>query len=175
MPPSEVPCPARYCQITAPSLSGSSAQPTPDFWPMTMRSLPPARVKIGEFPKSKSGPTSGQFGSVEPCRHQPPNTSLGVTCLVHLIFPLLRSNAITASLVASCGGVYVLPVDAYTKPRFVSIVGDDQIPAPEGPHNFVPAAFFPCGYGFGTRYVFHTNAPVFVSSADRLPLNVQHS
>src|SRR5215472_17709349 len=107
MPPSALPRPARYCQITAPSLSGSSAQPTPDFCLITITSLPLGSLaRIGALPKSKSGPfSSGQIGFFNDGRHQPPNTSFGVTCFVHLIFPVLRSNAITASLVDSCGGV----------------------------------------------------------------------
>jgi hypothetical protein len=64
MPPSTPPSPARYCQTTSPFLSGSNAQPTPDFWPMTIRSRPLGSVaRIGALPKSRSGPlVSGQLG-----------------------------------------------------------------------------------------------------------------
>src|SRR5215831_8451762 len=64
IPPSTPPSPARYCQTTSPCLSGSNAQPTPDFCPITIRSRPSARVaRIGALPKSTSGPfVSGQFG-----------------------------------------------------------------------------------------------------------------
>src|SRR5262245_18029972 len=81
-----------------------------------------------------------------------------------------------ASLVPCCGSVYMLPVAAYTMRRFESIVGADQMPAPDGPHRVVPLAFFPIGFAsFAIVYVFHTSDPVAASSAIRLPRNVQHS
>src|SRR5258707_8336714 len=40
MPPRAPPWPARYCHSTPPFLSGSIANPTPDFWPITIASLP---------------------------------------------------------------------------------------------------------------------------------------
>ncbi len=102
---------------------------------------------MGEFPKSKSGPTSsGQFG---PGRAPQPTTktSDGVTCDDHTIFPVPRSNAMTASLVVCCGSVYMLPVAAYRRRRFASTVGDAQMPAPAGPQRVAPAAFLPIGIG----------------------------
>src|SRR5580704_3593570 len=157
MPPSALPLPARYCHTTAPRLSGSIAHPTPDFCPMTMRSRvfddvagvdgAASVARIGALPKSKSGPTSrGQLaaaGALQPVT----NTSVGVTCDDHTILPVSMSNAITASLVVCCGSVYMLPVAAYTTCRLASIVGDDQIAAPAGPHLVVPELFLPTGFG----------------------------
>src|SRR5436190_6186772 len=52
-PPRALPFAARYCHNTAPRLSGSNAQPTPDFCPATITSLPLASVvRIGALPKS---------------------------------------------------------------------------------------------------------------------------
>src|ERR1700682_1793858 len=97
-------------------------------------------ARIGELPKSKSGPSSaagGQFagfGAVHPTT----KTSLGVPCDTQLTVPLSRSNAMIASLVGCCGSVYMLPVAAYTACRFTSTVGDDQMPPPAGPQRVVP-------------------------------------
>src|SRR5439155_1367328 len=60
--------------------------------------------------------------------------------------------------------------------RFGSIVGDDQMPAPDGPQRVVPLAFLPIGFASAPMvYVFHSSEPVDASSATRLPRNVQHS
>ena len=60
--------------------------------------------------------------------------------------------------------------------RLGSIVGDDQMPAPDGPQRVVPLAFFPIGFAsVAIVNVFHTSAPLATSSATRLPRNVQHS
>src|SRR5215469_2936074 len=40
MPPPVLPKPTRWDHSTTPFLSGSSPQPIPDFWPITMMSLP---------------------------------------------------------------------------------------------------------------------------------------
>src|SRR5687768_9562575 len=131
-PPSALPFPTRRCHTIVPLLSGSSAQTTPDFWPITMRLLPLGKSRrMAELPKSKSGPSSsGQFSrdGVQPTTY----TSLGVTWLVHRILPLLRSSAITASLVGPPGPEYSLPVATYSAPRFRSIVGADQMATPDG-------------------------------------------
>src|SRR6185436_14762081 len=135
------PFPARYCHSTAPCLSGSNAQPTPDFWPATMMSRPPAIVvRIGALPKSWSGPISAAGAQLAPVGPVQPITkiSFGVTCDVHLIAPVSRSNAMIASLVGCCGSVYMLPVAAYTTWRLTSTVGADQTPPPDGPQRVVP-------------------------------------
>src|SRR5262249_4680318 len=143
MPPSMPPLPARYCQSTLPSLSGSSPQSTPDFWPATMTRLPPGSVRrIGALPKSKSGPTSfGQFST--PGRQPTRNASDGVTWFHQTIFPVLRSMAITESLVLTAGPVYELPVPMYRTPRCGSIVGAFHTAAPAGAYCAVPFEFFP--------------------------------
>src|SRR5262249_57739613 len=72
--------------------------------------------------------------------------------------------------------VYELPVPTYSAPGFRSSVGEDQMAAPAGPYNCVPAAFFRCGLGSsGMEYDFQINLPVNASSASTLPRNVQHS
>jgi hypothetical protein len=58
---------------------------------------------------------------------------------------------------------------------FSSIVGDDQMAAPDGPKSCIPALFFCVGCGVsGMTYVFHATSPVAASSATTLPRNVQH-
>src|SRR5580693_3736461 len=53
MPPSAPPAPARYCQMTSPRFSGSSAHPMPDFCPTTITRLPCGSIaRIGELPRS---------------------------------------------------------------------------------------------------------------------------
>ncbi len=42
-------------------------------------------------------------------------------------------------------------VPTYNEPRRGSIVGEDQIPPPEGPKSCTPALFFPRWHGFGHR------------------------
>ena len=146
----------------------------------------PSVARIGALPKSKSGPSSsagGQFAAgaggaarLKVMLQPTTKTSFAVTCDVHLIAPLSRSNAMMASLVGCCGSVYMLPVAAYTTWRFGSIAGDDQMPAPDGPHRVVPLAFLPTGFASALIvYVFHTSDPVAASSATRLPRKVQHS
>jgi hypothetical protein len=97
-------------------LSGSNAQPTPDFWPATITSLPSGRfTRIGALPKSKSGPRSSAGGQFAPFCGPPQPTmkmSFAVTCDVHLTAPVSRSKAMMASLVGCCGSVYILPVAA---------------------------------------------------------------
>ncbi len=104
---------------------------------------------MGALPKSKSGPSptseaDGQFapfGLLQPTT----NTSFGVTCCTQRVAPVSRSNATIESLVPCCGSVYILPVAAYTTRRFASTVGEDQMPAPDGPQRVVPLAFLPMG------------------------------
>ena len=51
-----------------------------------------------------------------------------------------------------------------------------QTPAPEGPHNCVPIAFFFVGCASSAIvYVFHSCLPVAASSALTLPRKRQHS
>src|SRR5215467_8319103 len=119
MPPSVPPRPARYSHNTAPRLSGSSAHACPDFCPTTIASLLPAPLEsltsIGESPRSKSGPMSALFEAQLPAAAGPTppggqptiHTSLSRRCELHLILPLSRSIAITASLVGCCGSVYM--------------------------------------------------------------------
>jgi len=62
-------------------LSGSIAHAAPDFWPITSSDFPFGSVRrIGELPKSKSGPTvSGQLSRVDgPLPHPTRNASFGV-------------------------------------------------------------------------------------------------
>src|SRR5437764_11611001 len=100
--------------------------------------------------------------------------SLGVACFVHRIAPVFRSMATTASLEGCGGPLYVLPVATYTTRRLTSTVGADQIAEPDGPHSVTPVELFPRGAGaLATVYVFQRTAPVFASSALRLPRNVQ--
>src|SRR5712691_10112871 len=103
-----------------------------------MMSQPLERVtSIAGVPRSKSGPAfSPQFAL--PARQ--PKTSPAVSCLIHLIAPLVRSKATIASAVGCAGALYVFPVPAYTTPRFASTVGADQMPTPDGPHSDTPAA-----------------------------------
>src|SRR4029077_18283073 len=110
MPPSAPPLPALNCQSTLPWLSGSSPHTMPDFCPMTITRLPPgSERRIGELPKSKSGPSSfGQFSLLgrQPTR----NASAAVTWLHQKIFPVFTSITITESLVFTAGPVSELPV-----------------------------------------------------------------
>src|SRR5277367_3944752 len=171
MPPHSDPSPARYCQSVAPALSGSIANASPDFCAATMTSRPSGSVvSIGGVPRSKSGPAFSPQLAL-PARH--PNTSCAVNCLIHLIPPVAISNATIESLAGCIGSLYVLPVDAYTRPRLTSIVGADQMPTPDGPHNATPAAFLPTSFGSADVYVFHSTVPVLASRATRLPRNVQ--
>src|SRR5262245_42192427 len=59
--------------------------------------------------------------------------------------------------------------------RLASIVGDDQMPPPAGPHCCRPSLFFPRGFDSSIVYVFQSTWPVFASRADTLPRKVQHS
>src|SRR5438046_2846776 len=129
MPPQIDPSPARYCQMTAPSRSGSIPNAIPDFCPTMMMSRPFGRVvTIAGVPMSKSGPALSPQLAL-PARQ--PNTSCAVNCLIHLIAPLPGSNATIASAVGCAGALYALPVAAYTTPRLTSTVGADQMPTPD--------------------------------------------
>src|SRR5215510_5217594 len=59
--------------------------------------------------------------------------------------------------------------------RFGSIVGDDQMPPPAGPHCCTPFLFLARGFDSSIVYVFQSTCPVFASSAETLPRKVQHS
>src|SRR5205085_7092796 len=87
-------------------------------------------TSMAEDPKSKSGPGQPPVFVVQ----APLKTSFGVTCFAHMIRPVLISRANTASLIEVPGEEKLSPVVTYTTPRFTSSVGDDQTPAPDGPH-----------------------------------------
>ena len=72
---------------------------------MTVRPFGSVR-RIGELPKSKSGPvSSGQLSLTAAVGPQPmTNVSFGVTCFDQRIFPVFRSKAISA-VVPTAGGV----------------------------------------------------------------------
>src|SRR5262249_47498449 len=129
-------------------------------------------TSIAGVPMSKSGPAFSPQLAL-PARQ--PKTSCSVNCLIHLIAPDGGSKATMASAVGCAGALYVMPVAAYTRLRFTSVVGADQIPTPAGPHSSSPAAFFPADFGSGTRNVRHTTVPDFASSALRLPRSVHHA
>src|SRR5215468_10363018 len=166
MPPLVLPLPTRCCQTIAPLLSGSSPHATPDFCPMAMMLRPLGSVRsTGELPKSKSGPCGSGHVSDRPGPvdgHDPVrNASFGVTCLTHTWRPLFRSIAITASDSSAAGDVYASPVATYRTPRRGSIVGDDQIAAPAGPHIWVPIeVFFVFASGFAIVSLFQICSPV---------------
>ena len=69
-----------------------------------------------------------------------------------------------------------LTIVVENRPGAASIVGADQIPDPEGPHNATPAVLVPrrCG-GSVIINVFQITRPVAASSALTLPRKVQHS
>ena len=74
----------------------------PDFCPAISRSRLPALTSSADDPKSKSGPFSvGQFGVRSPQAEL--YASLAVICRDHAICPVLRSSAMTASLVLVAG------------------------------------------------------------------------
>src|SRR6478752_2776808 len=96
--------------------------------------LPPGSVRrIGALPKSKSGPSSfGQFSLVPPGRQPTRKASAEVAWFHHTMRPVLRSIAITDSLVLTAGPVYELPVPTYRTPRRSSTVGALHTAAPAG-------------------------------------------
>src|SRR5437868_5635877 len=129
-PPFALPLPTRVCHTISPFLSGSSAVTTPDFCPAKSSSRPLASFRsMAEDPKSWSGPGQPPF-----VVHAPLKTSFDVTCFAHMMRPVLISRATTASLIDVPGEEKLSPVVMYKTPRFTSRVGDDQTPAPEGPH-----------------------------------------
>src|SRR5215471_17268427 len=86
------------------------------------------------------------------------------------------SNATIASEVTATGSVVLLAVVTYTRCAFTSTVGDDQMPAPAGPHSCTPWLFLRVGLSSSVIVlVFHSTLPVAASSAARVPLSVQHS
>src|SRR5262245_55970551 len=109
----------------------------PDLLPMTSASPPFGNfVSDGDLPKSKSGPgRSPQFAS--PTRQ--PKMSGAATCFAHNRRPLFRSSAATAFAAGAVATpAYVLPTPTYIAPRLTSIVGEDQIAPPAGPHDSRP-------------------------------------
>ena len=75
------------------------------------------------------------------------NASPAVTCVAHLMAPVSRSSATTASVIGAAGCEYASPVATYSDLVAASIVGADHTAAPEGPHNCAPFAFFVRGVG----------------------------
>src|SRR5690242_1981093 len=102
--------------------------------------------------------------------------SLASSCRLHLMAPVFRSMATTASVVGAEGCVYASPVATYSTPAAASIVGADHTAAPDGPSTRVPALLRPTSRGSSAmRWVFQTISPVARSSATTLPRNEQHS
>src|SRR5262252_8884145 len=86
------------------------------------------------------------------------------------------SKAMIASEVAATGSAVLLPVVTYTRCFFTSTVGDDQMPAPAGPHSCTPRLFLRMGFGSSVMVLlFHSTLPLAASSAARVPLSLQHS
>src|SRR5215510_14540337 len=168
-PPSPLPPLVRYSQIFAPFLSGSKPYAIPDFDWMIRMSWPfDFFASIGDAEKSWSGPCSaGQRGLSGFFAWQPIiQTSLGTGCATHLIVPLSRSIAITASVVGCCGSEYPLPVATYRTPRRGSIVGAAQMPPPDGPQACTPSFVTPRFFGSSLIvYVFQMTLPLLASSA----------
>src|SRR5436190_17448622 len=82
----------------------------------------------------------------------------------------------TASDSSAAGDVYASPVATYRTPRRGSMVGDDQIAAPAGPHICVPIdVFFVFISGVAIVSLFQICSPLAASYATMLPRNVQHS
>src|SRR6185437_310319 len=104
MPPSAPPSPTLASHSGSPRASGSTAYSIPDFWPNNKARLPDGSdTRIGEDPKSKSGPTgAGQFG-FPGTAHAMLYVSALVNCFDQSSLPVSRSSASRASLV-SVGG-----------------------------------------------------------------------
>src|SRR5215510_5805052 len=86
------------------------------------------------------------------------------------------SKAMIASEVAATGSAVLLPVVTYTRCFFTSTVGDDQMPAPAGPHSCTPLLFLRVGLSSPVMVLlFHSTSPVAASSAARVPRSLQHS
>src|SRR5262252_627174 len=86
------------------------------------------------------------------------------------------SNATIASEVAATGSAVLLAVVTYTRCAFTSTVGDDQMPAPAGPHSCTPWLFWRVGLSSSVMVLlFHSSLPVTASSATRVPRTLQHS
>src|SRR5204863_9261351 len=112
-PPRPLPALDLYSHTFAPALSGSNAYTMPDLLWMIRMSWPfDFFASIGDAEKSWSGPCSaGQRGLSGFVAWQPIiQTSFGTGCATHLIVPLSRSIAITASVVGCCGSEKPLPV-----------------------------------------------------------------
>src|SRR5215831_1505772 len=163
-PPRPLPPLVRYSQIFAPLLSGSNAYAIPDFdWMIRMSCPFDLFASIGDAEKSWSGPCSaGQRGLSGFFAWQPIiQTSFGTGWATHLIVPLSRSIAITASVVGCCGSEYPLPVATYSTPRRGSIVGAAQMPPPDGPHAWTPSFVTPRFFGSSAIvYVFQMTLPL---------------
>src|SRR6516165_10827602 len=154
-PPLVPPLPTRVCHRTSPRRSGSRAKTTPDFCPASSTSRPFGNFSIRtDDPKSKSGP--GQF----PPLQAPLKMSPGVTCRDQVTRPVLISSASTASLMSVEGEEKLSPVLTYNRPRFISRVGDDHTPAPDGPQlPTLPEVFSSCRGSSRIVYVFQTCTP----------------
>src|SRR5215470_3245250 len=86
------------------------------------------------------------------------------------------SKAMIASEVAATGSAVLLAVVTYTRCFSRSTVGDDQIPAPAGPHSCTPWLFLRVGFRSSVMVLlFHSTLPVAASSAASVPRSLQHS
>src|SRR5215471_18617714 len=86
------------------------------------------------------------------------------------------SNATIASEVAATGSAVLLAVVTYTRCAFTSTVGDDQMPAPAGPHSCTPRLFLRMGLSSSVMVLlFQSTWPVAASSAASVPRSLQHS
>ena len=95
--------------------------------------------------------------------------SLGVICFTHSIDPLSNDIAIIESDVFVAGKLKLLPVPTYIVPLSTSMVGLDQIPAPDGPN--LSVLFF-VGVSDIVK-VFQITEPSFAFRAERLPRKEQ--
>src|SRR5579864_6862976 len=97
------------------------------------------RARMGEAPKSKSGPAFvPQLTS--PGSQPKTSRSPGYICRAQRSLPVFRSKATTASVAGCDAPEYVLPVPTYKTPRLGSTVGADQTAPPDGPQTFEPSA-----------------------------------
>src|SRR5262245_26114390 len=136
-------------------------------------------------PKSKSRPVpgspsmfQGQFGP-ELCLfawHAMFQTSNAIAWNFHASLPVLRSSAMTASDVSVPGCEVFSPVVTMTRLRFSSIVGTDQIGAPDGPRCFTPFELtWPVYVAVGMVWYSHALEPSLAFSATTAPWPTQHS
>src|SRR6202034_1726773 len=116
IPPSPLPLPMRASHNSFPPSSGSSPYITPVFWPHSSTRCPsPRSTRIGDDPKSTSGPGRAAQFRCRGSRHPKLNTSCGVFCCTHSRLPVAKSNATTASVPSAAGSTYASPVPTYSR------------------------------------------------------------